>query len=347
VNTPSPSGFEYPVLDLVEKELEGYIDKVIPDVTGNRIFVVNPSGSPKVMLAGHSDEVGLMVTYVNEKGFIYFRSIGGVDPDILPARRVIIHTKDGPVRGVIGELPIHLKKRDEQKKKREVSDFFIDIGLTKKKEAEKKVAIGDPITFDAQFVRLSNDIAVARAFDDRVAVFVLAEAIKLLKGKRFDPAVYFVGTVQEEIGSFGARTSAFGVDPDCAIAMDVNHATDYPGISKEKYGDISLGKGPVIAKGAAINPVMYKLLLSVAREKKIPYQSEGIPSRTGTDADSIRIARSGVATALVSIPNRYMHTPVEAVSLSDLENSSRLVAEFILSLKRGTNFIPTKYGAEG
>jgi len=336
----SPSGFEQPVQEVWRRQVKKYADEVRTDVHGNAIAVLNPKGKPRVMLAGHCDEVGFMVNYINDDGFIYFSAIGGVDPVLVSARQVKIFTDKGVVHGVVGRKAIHMMDQEERKKVPEMHKLWVDIGAKDRKETEKLVAIGDPIIFDTGFRMLRNGLAVGRGFDDRIGSFAVAETLRLLAGKKLKAAVYAVSTVQEEIGLRGAKTSAFGIDPDVGIAVDVGNASDHPDVNKQKVGEMKLGKGPSIARGANINPVVGKGLVAAARKNKIPFQMIGTARATGTDANVIQITRSGVAAGLVSVPNRYMHTPVEVISLDDLDNTCKLLTAYIIGLSSTVDFTP-------
>ncbi len=343
INTPSPSGFEEPAQILVHDYMKPFCDDLSSDVHGNVIGVINPKARLRVMLAGHVDQIGLMVKHITDDGYIHFGAIGGVDESIVPTQRVILHGAKGPIPGVIGKKPIHLMSPDDRKKVAEMKTLFIDIGVSSRKEAEKLVRISDPITFVAPYQRLAGDIAVGGGFDDRVGSFVVAETLRLLADRKPKVAVFGVSTVQEELGLRGARTSAFGIDPHAGIAIDVTFATDHPGGEKTVAGEVSLGKGPVLHRGGNINAVLGELLVETAKKKKIPYQFTGEPRATGTDANAIQLNRAGVAAALLSIPNRYMHTPVEAIALTDLENAAKLLAETILTLSDKTDFRPLNH----
>ncbi len=341
LRTPSPSGYEQPV----QKIWCGYVKEfaeVSTDLHGSSIGAMNPKGTPRLMFAGHCDEIGFMVRYIDDKGFLSFGPIGGFDESIIPGRRVLVHAAGGPVPGVIGKTPIHLMKPDDRKKASEIKDLWIDIGAKDKKAAEELVMVGDPVTYVEDFMEMKTGLAVARAFDDRIGSFVVAEALRLLSANRksLKAAVFGVSTVQEELGLRGARTSAFGVDPQIGIATDVTFATDQPGVEKKHVGDIKLGGGPVIARGPNINPRVFELLVDTAKKKKIPYQVEGISRATGTDANAIQVTRAGVAAGLVSIPVRYMHTPVETLDLADAENAARLMAGFAEALTPDMDFTP-------
>lgn len=337
---PSPSGFEQPAQKVVRTRMKKFADEVRTDVHGNVIGIKNPGAKVRVMLAGHCDEIGLMITHVDENGFCYFRPIGGVDPTVLTAQRVTIAGVRAPVRGVIGRKPIHLLEGDERKKAPKFDNLWIDIGAKNKKEALRIIEIGSPVTVAAEFLELRNGLVSSRAFDDKVGAFVVTEALRRVSRKRLPIGVCAVTTVQEEVGIRGARTSAFGIDPKAGIAVDVGFASDSPGIDKKKLGDIALGKGPILHRGANINPVLEGMIEKTARKNRIPFQMQAEPNATGTDANVMQITRSGVATVLVSIPNRYMHTPVETVSLKDLDNAVRLIALVLAEIKPSTDFTP-------
>jgi endoglucanase len=340
MDAPSPSGFEEPGQVVVADRMKRYCERVDTDVHGNVIGVLNSDAPLRVMLAGHVDQIGLMVIYISDEGYIRFQAIGGIDAATVPTQRVIIHGKRGPVPGVVGRKAIHLMDAEDRKKVDKLDKLWIDIGVSSRKEAEKRVSVGDVITFVAPMIKLAGNLVASSAFDDKVGSFIVAETLRLLSRRRLKVAVYGVSTVQEELGLRGARTSAFGVDPHAGIAIDVCHASDYPGASKAVAGEVKLGKGPVIARGANINRVLGDMILAAADQKKIPYQLSGEPRATGTDANSIQVSRSGVAAALVSIPNRYMHTTVEVVNLRDLENCAKLLAATIANMPGDVDFCP-------
>jgi putative aminopeptidase FrvX len=342
IEVPSPSGFEQPAARIYDSYCREFADKVETDIMGSTIAVLNPKGQPKVMLSGHIDEIGFMVTTIDKKGFISFRTIGGMDMHLVPGKRVHIHSKKGRIPGIIGRKAIHMTEPDERKKVGEVHSFWIDIGAKSDKAAGKLVEIGDPVTFVDTIEKLQGDLVAGRGFDDRIGAFVVAETLRLLKAKKaqLKAGVYGVASVQEEVGLRGAKTAAYGVDPLVGIAIDVGFATDHPGIDTKRYGEYALGKGPIIARGANINPKVYELLVKAAKKKKIPHQIQGIPGGTGTDANAIQLTRAGVAAGLLSVPLRYMHTPVEVLALKDLDNTAKLLAEFILMVDGKTDFIP-------
>ncbi len=333
----SPSGYEFEAQHVFERHAGAAGDTCDKDAIGNRIVTLNKKGDPTLMLAGHIDELGLIITFVNKDGFLYFDTIGGHDRVMIPGRRVVIQTTHGPVKGVTGKRAIHLMEEADRKKVPEVHEIWIDIGARSKKEALERVSIGDVATYDNDFEIIHGSIVASRAFDNKAGAYVVGETlIRLARHrKRLAAKVVSVATTQEEIGVRGATTSAYSVNPHIAIAVDVGHATDHPDCDNRKYGETKLGGGPIICRGPNINPKVFTLLRSCAVEGKIPFQLEADPRPTGTDARAIQMGRSGVATGLVSIPLRYMHTPNELVDLQDVENCVRLLTAFALSLKKG------------
>jgi len=342
LSIPSPSGFEAEAQHAFLDYVRPFADEVKTDVHGNAIGVLNPAGYPRVMLAGHVDQVGLMIGYISDSGFLYFDQIGGLDPMLLPGHRVVIHTSAGPRKGVIGRKPIHLMESEDRNKIPKTREMWIDIGADSRKGAEKLVSVGDPITFDVAVCELAGGNMISAGFDDKAGVFVVAEALRLLAGRKIQAGVYAVATVQEEVGLRGARTSCFGIDPQVGIAVDVTFASDQPEVDKKAVGDVRLGRGPVIEKGPNFNPVLVERLIAAAKRKKIPHQIGAAPRPPGTDANAIQISRAGVAAALVSVPNRYMHTVVEMVRVSDMEHSARLIAETVAGLDKSVDFDPIR-----
>lgn len=340
LSTPSPSGFESKIQKVCKSYTAPYVDEVYKDVHGNQFHVRNPKGKLRVMLAGHVDEIALMVNHIDNDGFLGFVAIGGVDPSVLDGQRVQVHSDKGDVTGVIGRRAIHLTDAADRGKPMKMHNLWIDIGATSKKDAEKSVAIGDPATIDVGYIELKNGRVVARAMDDRIGAFVITEAMRLIAKKKINCAVYCVTTVQEEIGLRGATTSAFGCDPHVGVAVDVSHATDHPDVDSKRHGYLELDGGPILYRGPNMNPILSKQLVNVAKKKKMPYQMEAAPRGTGTDANAMQLSRGGVATTLVSVPNRYMHSPVEMVSLKDAEQCAQLLAAWICTLKPGMKYIP-------
>lgn len=338
----SPSGFEEEAAKVWLEEAGGFADRTWKDYHGNAIAAVNESGRPRVMLAGHMDEIGLMVTYIDDKGYLYVQPIGGWDTQVLPGQRVWIKGKGGIVLGVVGRKPIHLLEDEERKKVVKFKELWVDIGASSREEAEKRVSVGDPAVLAYGPEKLTDELLVARGIDDRVGAYVVLEALRLLKELGPKCAAFSVATVQEEIGLRGAKTSAFGLEPQIGIAVDVTFTADTPGTEGEKkrLNDLKLGKGPVISRGPNINPKLFELLVDTAEREGIPYQVEPAPRGTGTDANAIQLTRAGVATALVSIPNRYMHSPCEIVAFSDLENAAKLLAHTLARIDESTELIP-------
>jgi len=341
VNTPSPTGHEVRGQRVWLDYVKPFAEETFSDAYGNCVAVLNKGGSPRIMLAAHADEIAMAVNYITDDGFIHVKRMGGVDAAITKAQRVTIHTRDGAVKGVVGNVAPHLARGDDDKHKvPKIHDIFIDIGVGSRKDAEKLIRVGDPITLVDEFDLLRNDLAVARAFDNRIGTFAVAEAARLLKESKGKLAaeVCVVSNVQEEVGLLGARQIAYSLKPDIALVVDVTHATDYPTVNKAQHGDIKVGKGPSITHGGCNHPEVVARLESVAKAKKISLQHEAMSATSGTDTDVIFWTRGGIASALISLPNRYMHSPVELVSLKDLEQIPQLLAAFVQSLKAGEQF---------
>jgi endoglucanase len=333
----SPSGYEFEAQKVYDTYVKPSADAYEKDALGNRLATLNPSGDPVLMLAGHMDELGLIITYINKDGFIYFDTIGGHDRTVISGRRVIINTAGGPVKGVTGKRAIHLMDEAARKKVPEIHEIWIDIGARSKKEALERVSIGDCATYDHEFELFHGSIGAARAFDNKVGAYAVGEIIRRLAGQRKKLAakVVSVATTQEEIGVRGATTAAYAVNPHIAIAIDVGHATDHPDCDNRKYGETKLGGGPIICRGANINPKVYDRLIKCAKKLGIPCQHEADPRPTGTDARAVQMGRAGVATGLISVPLRYMHTPSEVVDIEDVERCVKLLTAFALSLEKG------------
>jgi endoglucanase len=340
LETPSPSGFERPVQDAVRAWARPYADEVRTDRHGNVIAVRNAAGQPRVMLAGHCDQIALMVQHIDDNGFLYVQPIGGWDMQILLGQDLTVWGRDGPLPGVVSRRAPHLMNNDERNKVPQFTDVWVDVGVKDRKEAESLVSPGDPVTFALGFRELRNRLASAPGMDDKVGVWTVMEALRLLKGRPLQAAVYCVSTVQEEVGLRGATTSTYGIHPTVGIAVDVCHATDTPGNDKKLLGDTRLGNGPAVFRGPNINPRVCERLQEAARVHEIAIQVRGAPRATGTDANAMQLSRDGVATGLVGIPNRYMHSPVEVVSLDDLERAARLLAEFCAAVTGQMDWTP-------
>jgi putative aminopeptidase FrvX len=345
LDAPGPSGFETRAGRVWRDEAETFARDVRVDVSGNSFATVNPEGSPRVMLAGHIDEIGLQVTHVDEKGFLYLDGIGGWDPQVLVGQRVTVLGREGDVPGVVGKKAIHLIEPDERTKASKTKDLWVDVGATGRDGVgELGIRVGDPMVIAQGMVRLARDLIASRAIDDRIGAFVVLEAVRMLAEDDDPPAASAtaVATVQEEIGyqGGGARTSAYALEPDVALVVDVTFSTDVPDIEKKELGEHRLGGGPVLSRGSAAHAQVFERLASVAEAEDIPYTIQASPKATRTDADAIHLTRHGVPTGLVSVPNRYMHSPNEVVSVADLFNTARLIAAFIRSLDGETDFTP-------
>lgn len=341
IDAPSPSGFETQAQACVRRRMQAFSSDIETDIHGNVIGRLNRGAPLRVMLAGHCDEIGFLVQHISKEGFLYIQPIGGIDLALMPGRRLHVHTEKKRVLGVIGKKPIHLMTPEDRKKVPKAHELWVDIGARNRKDAFRCVQVGDIVTVAGGIEWMANNLAVSRAFDDKIGAFVITEAFsRLSRVKGLKVEVAAVSTVQEEIGLRGGRTSAFGIDPHVGVAVDVGFASDHPGAEKKIVGDVKLGKGPILHRGATINPVLGRLLLETAKRKKIPYQMTAESRASGTDANVIQITRAGVAAGLVGIPNRYMHTPVEMISLQDAENAIRLLVEFVKSLKPGMDFTP-------
>jgi putative aminopeptidase FrvX len=339
LSTPGPSGHEGAAAKVWREEAKKFAE-VRGDRMGNSFATLNAGGSPKVMLSGHIDEIGLMITHIDDQGLIRFTGVGGWDPQVLVGQRVRIHTRDGEVPGVIGKKAIHLMESEERKKVSQIKNLWIDIGAKDGDEAKEMVRVGDVGVLDQDLLELPNGRIASRSLDNRMGAFVVLEALRLLSEEDdLAPEVVAVASVQEEIGLYGARGAAFGLDPDAAIAVDVTHATDTPGVSKNENGDHALGSGPVIKRASNLSPIISEGLIAAAEEAGIAYTLEADSRSTGTDADAIQFTRAGIATGLVSCPNRYMHSPNEIVDLEDLENCARLISAYVKTLGENTDFV--------
>lgn len=344
LDAPSPSGYEQPAQRVFREYVAPFCDELTTDVMGNVFGRISGKGKnlPRVMIVGHTDEIGLQIKYIDDKGFLYFAAVGGVDAHLTPGKRVNVHTAAGALPGVIGKKPIHLMDTKDRETVVKLEAQYIDIGAGDKKEAQKLVQVGDAVTFESSFTRLQGDRVASRGFDDKAGCFVVAEVLRLVadSGKKLAVDLYGVSSVQEEIGLRGGTTSCYTINPDIGICVEVDFATDQPDVEKKHNGEVALGKGPILARGANINPHLFELLQSAADKEKISIQHTASPRATGTDANVMQISRGGVATALVKIPLRYMHTPVETVSLTDLENAARLIVAALSKITSREEFVP-------
>lgn len=339
LDAAGPSGFESPAARVWRDEART-ITAVTGDVAGNSIATVNPGAAVTVMLAGHIDEIGVIVTWIDDDGFAYIGPIGGWDPQVLVGQRIRFAGNGGDVVGVVGRKPIHLIRKDERDKAVKFEDLWVDVGAGTRADAERLLSVGDPGVIDTRVVELPNDRLVSRAIDDRIGAFVVLEALRRYAARPGAASVAAVATTQEEIGYHGggALIAAQRVGPAMAIAVDVTHATDHPTAERKESGDHRLGGGPVLARGSVISPVAFGILRDAAGRLPIPFTIQAAGAGTNTDADFIHLARHGIATALVSVPNRYMHSPSEMVSLQDLDRTADLLAEACRAVTADTDF---------
>jgi endoglucanase len=326
----SPSGYEETIAKALKEYVTNYVDSIAEDAIGNLIctkYGKDPQTNKTIMLVAHMDEIGMMVTYIEESGYIRFTRIGGVDLMLLKGRNIKIIHGDKEILGVIGATPIHMR-RNGNNKDLEESDLWIDIGITDKEEVERLISIGDCIVIDAPLVDLPNQLISSRACDNKAGVVSLIRMLDLIKDDALGNNIVVVFSVQEEVGLRGAKTATYSVSPDVCIAVDVAHATDYPTVNKSKYGDVRIGKGPVIPAGSDLTPCIQKELKNISQNLGLNYQLLALSGCSGTDVNAAQVTMAGCATGLISIPCRYMHSPVEVVSLSDIENVAQILAEF-------------------
>ena len=339
LSTPGPSGNEGATVKIWREEAGGFAE-VRGDKMGNSFATIGAGGSPRVMLSGHIDEIGVMITHIDDQGLLHFIGVGGWDSQVLVGNRVRIQTANGEIVGVVGKKAIHLMEAEERKKVSQIKNLWIDVGARDGDEAKGMVRVGDVGVLDQALLELPNGRIASRSLDNRMGAFVVLEALRLLSEEDgIAPEVVAVASVQEEIGLYGARGAAFGLDPDAAIAVDVTHATDTPGVSKNEHGDHALGSGPVITRASVLSPIVSDGLVAAAEEAGIAYTLEADSRSTGTDADAIHFTRAGIATGLISCPNRYMHSPNEMVDLEDLENCARLISAYVKTLGEDTDFV--------
>lgn len=342
LDTPAPSGFEAPAARVWRTEASSFADRVDADVSGNSAAILNPDATPRVMLAGHIDEIGIMVTHIDDEGFLYFDGIGGWDPQVLVGQRVRLLGRAGPVVAVVGRKPIHLIKGEEKEKASKIEDLWLDVGASGRAAVlARGIRVGDPGVIDCSLVKLGDGLIASRSIDNRIGAFVVLEALRLLHGDRPRAQVAAVATTQEEIGysGGGARTSAYSLDPHVALVVDVTFATDSPGMEKKELGEHKLGGGPVLTRGSASHPLVFERLLEAAEREGIACSISASPRYTSTDADAIYLSRRGVPTGIISVPNRYMHSPNEIISLGDLDATARLIAAFCRGISEADHWI--------
>lgn len=347
LDTPGPSGFEAAPARLWRAEAQSFAREVDADVAGNSFATVGggSAAAPRVMLAGHIDEIGLMITHIDDDGYLYVDGIGGWDPQVLVGQRLRILSRAGEVLGVVGRRPIHLIKPDEREKAVKLQDLWVDVGAANRDEAAALgLRVGDPAVVDSRTVELANGRIASRSVDNRIGAFVVLEAARQLAAAAPAPAaeVVAVATAQEEIGynGGGARCAASRLAPSVALVVDVTFATDAPGVEKKEVGERRLGSGPVLSRGSATHPLVFERLAATAEAEGIPFTLQAAPKFSSTDADAIYLAGHGVATAVISVPNRYMHSPNEIVALDDLDATIRLIVAFCTGLDATTDFIP-------
>ncbi|ESX98136.1 M20/M25/M40 family metallo-hydrolase [Mesorhizobium sp. LNJC405B00] len=342
VATPSPSGFEQPVAELFREYVRPYAHRLTTDVMGNVTAIINPEASMRFMYAGHMDEVGFIVHYIDDDGFLFFSTIGGTDVATEIGQRVWVHGKE-PILGVVGRKAIQTFKASDTSQTPSLMELWIDIGASSREEALKVVEVGSAVTIHGEFAALQGNLAVGRAFDNKVGLLIGAEVLRCLSdegGVHPGVGLYILGTVQEEIGSRGAMTSAFNIAPRTGLAIDMGVAMDYPRARAEDQGKLDLGKGPAITQGANTNPVVFNLLKSVAEKEGLPYQLQAVGSSSPTDARVMQQNRGGVASGVLSVPLRYMHTPSEVVCLDDVQTTIDLVCAYCRQLTPEIDFTP-------
>src|SRR6184192_2717543 len=328
LDTPGPSGFEGAPAKVWREQAKKFA-KVSGDVAGNSLAEVNSKGAPTIMLAGHIDEIGVIVNYIDDQGYAYIQPIGGWDPQVLIGQRLRFIGRKGDVFAVVGKKPVHLIKQEEREKATKFTELWVDLGAKSKKEAEEMVLVGDAGVIDSRTMEFPNGRLVSRSIDDRIGAFVVLEALRRYAENPGAARVVAAATVQEEIAwhGGGALVCAHCINPQMAIVVDVTFATDHPNLEKKELGEHKMGSGPVISRGALISPVVFDLIRDTAQAKKIPFSIHAVGRDTSTNADAIHIAREGVATALISVPNRYMHSPNEMISLEDVDKTATLLAE--------------------
>lgn len=341
LDLPGPSAFERAPARRWRDEAGKLGAEVGADATGNSWATLKGGEKQHVVLAGHMDEIGIMISYVDEQGFLSFDTIGGWDSQVFVGQRVLILGRDERVVGVIGKKAIHLMDKEDRERVSRVEDLWIDIGAANREEALARVRIGDPGVLASSVLEFPNGRLVSRSIDNRIGSFVVLEALRLLADQRPSATVSAVATSREEISATGggARPLATRLNPTVAVVVDVTHATDCPGMDKRKHGEYNLGGGPVLSRGAAVNEAVFEMLVAAAEAENMPYSLEAAGRDTRTDAESIFNAGAGIATALVSVPNRYMHSPNEMVALEDLERTARLLAAFVRRVEDGMDYI--------
>lgn len=340
VDTPGPSGYESAPARVWRNEAESFADEVTYDILGNSYARLRKEGSPIVVIEGHIDEIGLLITHVDAEGYLWFDQIGGWDAQVIVGQRIRIAGTDGDVLGVIGRKASHILQPEDRERAVKLKDLWIDIGATDRADALRRVGVGDPAVIHGDFLHLTDDLCVSRSMDNRTGAFVALETLRLLATDRPELDLYALAPTQEEVSFAGAYTSTFKLAPMVAIALDVTHATDYPGADKQRDGEVKVGGGPVLGRGASLNPKVYEGLRDASKRLGLELPVQGSPRNSGTDADAMIRSGGGTATGLISIPNRYMHSPNEVISLNDLVDATRVIAEFIRTITPDSDFRP-------
>lgn len=340
VETTGPSGYEREAQDLWSERVRDAVSTIETDVLGNRVAILNPSGSPRVMIDAHVDEIGFIVKYIDDNGFVYFSTVGGFDAATLAGNRVRIIGKNGPVMGVIGRKAAHLVDADERKKMPEIKNMWIDIGARDRTQAEAVVSLGDAGGRAHGLTRLQGNIVASNSLDDRVGGYVMAETVRALSSNLPRVAVYAASTVQEEIGLRGARVASYYTEAEIGIALEVTWTTDHPQVYKTELGDIRVGAGPAIFRGANINPRIFERLIAAAEAEGAPYQIDTHPGATPTDGNAMQMSRHGMAVGLMSVPTRYLHTAAEVCSLDDIDATVAVLTRFVQDLGPGVDLVP-------
>lgn len=341
LTTPGIAGYEERIQSVVRKFAAGHADQVTTDLHGNVIASINPQAPFRLLIDAHCDQIGLLVSHIDDNGFVYVQSVGGWDSQQLIGQHVTIWNEREPVPGVISRKAIHLQKESERKQVTEVEEMWIDIGAANKSDAQSVIAVGDMVTLNLGFRKLRRNIIAGPCMDDRVGLWVALETLRRVKSAGPKCGLFVVSAVQEEIGLRGAKTAAFGVDPQVGIALEVTHATDCPGIDKRQLGDVKVGNGPVLFLGPNMNRKVMSRMIGVATASSISHQIVALAKPASNDSNVIQLSRAGVATGLMSIPNRYMHSGVEVVSLDDLDRAADILTGFVLSVSEADDFTPS------
>ena len=337
---PSPSGYELPVIKVIEEFAEGFADQINLDAMNSvHVWLNGRTDLPTLMLASHIDEVGLIVKYIDDHGYVYFDSIGNVDPIAISAMPVEIHSAHGVVHGVVGRKPIHFIT-EADKSNITFQKLFIDVGMSRD-AAEQLISIGDAVTFQAIYSELKDCYIVGRGLDDKAGVWVSLELLRRLSESKIPHGnICFAGTSQEELGLRGGITSTYSINADLGVCVEVINATDYPDVDMKQYGAIYCGKGPVLGRGPNIHPLLFEYMLEAAKLTNLNYQIAAEPRATGTDANAIQISRGGIMAGLISIPLRYMHTPIEMINIKDLSDAVSILLKFIELIQENKQIVP-------